>query len=152
MRIMSSSIAACGVEMAHGRPRGRIELNSDRLGKQVTIALDFARAFAAVYVVLHHVAQEYNFSHGIGLIFRFGKEAVMIFFLLSGFVIFANEHDRATEFSGGYYLRRLRRIYPVLLIAMVLSTLVAIDDGRFAAWFTWRGLIGTFLSVRPESS
>ncbi|QOC25498.1 hypothetical protein IC744_03750 [Microbacterium hominis] len=62
-----------------------------KLLPQLRAGLDVARAATAVYVVLHHVV---NLPGPAGVIFSFGQEAVLIFFLLSGFVIFANERER----------------------------------------------------------
>jgi peptidoglycan/LPS O-acetylase OafA/YrhL len=83
-----------------------------KLSLRLSAGLDVARAAAACYVVLHHVAKARGWSSGPGLALRFGQEAVLIFFLLSGFVIFSNERTRATRPSG-YYLRRLRGILSV---------------------------------------
>lgn len=120
------------------------------LSPVVMAGLDAARAAAAFYVVIHHVANAYGMSHGPGLLFRFGQEAVLIFFLLSGFVIFANERTRALH-PRGYYLRRLRRIYPPLLVAMAVSTAVALDNGDFATRFSVGELLGTLASLQDIS-
>jgi len=121
------------------------------LSRRMTVALDSARAAAAIYVVLYHLTLEHHLQHGIGLIFALGQEAVIVFFLLSGFVIFANERDRLVP-PGGYYLRRFRRIYPPLIVAMLVSTLIYLDDGLFLETFKWRDLIGTLLMVQDISS
>ncbi|MGA8171556.1 MAG: acyltransferase [Methylocystis sp.] len=122
-----------------------------KLSARLTASLDVARASAACYVVLHHLAGARGWTNGFGVIFRFGQEAVLIFFLLSGFVIFANERTRAAR-PRAYYLRRLRRIYPALMVAMLVSTMVAIDDGTLAANFHWRELLGTLASVQDIAS
>jgi peptidoglycan/LPS O-acetylase OafA/YrhL len=112
-------------------------------------ALDVARAAAALYVVLHHVANArgwQNIPH-LGTLFKFGQEAVIVFFLLSGVVIFANERTRALH-PAGYALRRLRRIYPPLLCALLVSTLVAADNATLAQSFHWPELAGTLLSLQ----
>jgi peptidoglycan/LPS O-acetylase OafA/YrhL len=114
---------------------------------RLRVGLDAARALAACYVVLHHVASARGWSYGPGVLLRFGQEAVMVFFLLSGFVIFANEKTRAAS-PRGYYLRRLRRIYPALIAAMLVSTLVAIDNRTFINDFRWRELLGTLASIQ----
>jgi peptidoglycan/LPS O-acetylase OafA/YrhL len=62
-----------------------------KLSQRVSAGLDAARAIAAIYVVIHHWATSNQLTNGPGLIFRFGQEAVIVFFLLSGFVIFAND-------------------------------------------------------------
>jgi peptidoglycan/LPS O-acetylase OafA/YrhL len=121
-----------------------------KLSERVTVGLDMARASSACYVVLHHVAIARGWSNGFGLIFRFGQEAVLVFFLLSGFVIFANEQNRATH-PRGYYVRRLRRIYPALIGAMVISSLVALDNKTFIADFSWSELLGTLFNIQDIS-
>jgi len=121
------------------------------LSQRMTVALDAARAAAAIYVVLYHVTLEYHLQHGIGMILGFGQEAVIVFFLLSGFVIFANERDRLSP-PRGYYLRRIRRIYPPLILAMLISTIIYLDDGIFLESFKWQDLIGTLLMVQDISS
>ena len=93
------------------------------MSARLCVGLDAARAINTCYVVLHHVANARGWSHGLGLVLRFGQDAVVVFFLLSGFVIFANERTRATH-PRGDYLRRLRRIYPGLIAAILVSTLV----------------------------
>ncbi|MFA6967142.1 acyltransferase family protein [Bosea sp. (in: a-proteobacteria)] len=113
-------------------------------------ALDLARAVAASYVVLHHLAQSYGLTGGAGIVFRFGQEAVLIFFLLSGFVIFANEKDRALD-TRAYFVRRIQRIYPLLLVAMAVSCLVALHNGTFDEQFSWQELLGNLLSLEDVS-
>jgi peptidoglycan/LPS O-acetylase OafA/YrhL len=103
------------------------------------------RALSALYVVLYHVAQTHRFP-GSNTV-RFGPEAVMAFFLLSGFVIYANEHERARS-PWGYYLRRVRRIYPPLIVAMVVSTLVFAANGTLDRDFSIGPLVGTLLGVQ----
>lgn len=117
------------------------------LSARTVAGLDAARAGAACYVVVHHVFAAHGWLGGAGIVFRFGQEAVLVFFLLSGFVIFASERTRALS-PRGYYWRRLRRIYPPLLVAMALSTAVALADGDLAARFSWGSLLGTLASVQ----
>lgn len=121
-----------------------------RLSPRVSAGLDVARTLAACYVVFHHVANARGWSHGLGLILRFGQEAVLVFFLLSGFVIFANERKRALN-PRGYFWRRFRRLYPALLVAMLTSTIVALADGDFTAKFNWPELLGTLAYLQDIS-
>jgi peptidoglycan/LPS O-acetylase OafA/YrhL len=91
--------------------------------------LEAVRGFAAFYVVLHHI---FNTSLGLkhtilGLPFRFGIEAVLVFFILSGFVIsyaHPNSSDRPDKFKN-YLFKRLRRIYPIFVISLLLAYLVS---------------------------
>lgn len=119
----------------------------NRLGRKTVALLDLTRASAAVYVVLYHVAVERGWTGEIGLLFRFGQEAVILFFLLSGFVIHANERDRATE-GFGYFFRRIRRIYPALIFAMLVSVAIAFIDGRLASSFSLAELFGTLFALQ----
>ncbi len=50
-----------------------------KLSARLSASLDVARAIAACYVVLHHVANARGWSNGLGLVLRFGQEAVLIF-------------------------------------------------------------------------
>ena len=153
MAFTSAETTACTrlVEVAETEPRQKPCMKQPVLSQRMIVALDAARAAAAIYVVLYHLTLEHHLQHGIGMIFALGQEAVIVFFLLSGFVIFANERDRLTR-PGGYYLRRFRRIYPPLIVAMLVSTLIYLDDGLFLESFKWRDLIGTLLMVQDISS
>lgn len=122
-----------------------------RLSGRLVVALDVARAFAACYVVAHHLAGSRGWAQGPGLVLRFGQEAVIIFFLLSGVVIFANEHRRALA-PRGYFVRRLRRIYPALIVALLVSVLVAWDNHDLLQRFRWPELAGNLLSLQDVSS
>ena len=113
--------------------------------------LDAARAGAALYVVAHHVAKAHGFPGPSGHLLRFGQEAVIVFFLISGFVIFANERVRALS-PRGYAWRRVRRIYPPLMAALAVSTLVYWDNGTLARQFDMGQLIGTLVAVQDVSA
>ncbi|MDK4804967.1 MAG: acyltransferase [Novosphingobium aromaticivorans] len=121
-----------------------------KISPNVGAALDVARCLASFYVVLHHVASSRGWTHGFGTIFRFGQEAVIVFFILSGFVIYANENIRALN-PYGYYLRRVRRIYPSLIVAIFISTAVAFDNGNLIEKFNLRQLIVTLASLQDIS-
>ena len=50
--------------------------------------LEGVRGFAALYVLIHHLSHPLIGQSGLkALPFRFGQEAVIVFFLISGFVI-----------------------------------------------------------------
>jgi peptidoglycan/LPS O-acetylase OafA/YrhL len=122
-----------------------------RLPPHLIAGLDASRALAAIYVVVHHVTNSMHLTSKAALVFRFGQEAVIVFFLLSGFVIFANERYRAADIKG-YTFRRVRRIYPPIVFAMIVSTLVAFYNGDLAERFRGSELISTLLSVQDISS
>jgi peptidoglycan/LPS O-acetylase OafA/YrhL len=86
--------------------------------------LEAVRGFAAVYVVLCHA--HLSERPEIRLLFSFGQEAVILFFLLSGFVIYHASHRGRTLLSFGTYLNhRFRRIYPTFLVALALGYLAS---------------------------
>lgn len=81
------------------------------------IGLEALRGFAALYVVLHHSHIAPN--HGLGMVLYFGQEAVILFFLLSGFVISYSSGDHLDAFK--YLVARFKRIYPIFLVALLIS-------------------------------
>lgn len=106
--------------------------------------LDALRGLAALYVVIHHCRwllwegfekgyslhpETYSTANKLIMYllagFKFGNEAVLFFFVLSGFVIHysvSRRIDKAGKFDALDYLyRRVKRIYPPLLIAIVLT-------------------------------
>ena len=104
-----------------GRPRvGKYIPRNNRLWQ-----LEALRGFAAFYVLLHHISSSYlGLKHTIwGLPFRFGQEGVLIFFLLSGFVIcysYGSNQEGRHDFWA-YLMKRGRRIYPIFIISLLLS-------------------------------
>ena len=118
---------------------------------KLSALLDTIRVVAAVYVVIHHVFVHLGWEHGFGLIFRFGQEAVIVFFRLSGFVIYINEAWREND-RRGYYRRRLIRLYPPLICAILLSALIAIDNGNAESVFHLRSLFGTLFMLQDISA
>lgn len=125
----------------------RAVADSVLLSHRAKVALDAARVTASLYVPFYHVALRWELPPGAGIFLRFGQSAVILFFLLSGFVIFANECHRAIH-PRGYFLRRLRRIYPPVLVAYLLSAVVAFDTGSLRAQFSWRELFFNLLMLQ----
>jgi peptidoglycan/LPS O-acetylase OafA/YrhL len=89
-------------------------------------ALDGLRGLAALYVLLHHTSSnELGLQRTIiGQPFRFGLEAVLIFFFLSGFLISYSQESRGSISWKRYAFSRVRRIYPIFVIALGLAYLV----------------------------
>lgn len=88
--------------------------------------LDALRGFAAVYVVVHHTLPRVWIVGGvdIGWLWRFGQEAVVLFFLISGFVIRVSV-SRAPPSASRWYLARAVRLYAPLLPVLVLGWALA---------------------------
>ena len=106
--------------------------------------LDALRGFAAIYVLVGHArwllweGYEFGYMTHPGTYsafnkilmyffscFKFGNEAVLFFFVLSGFVIHysvSRRIDKEGSFKpGDYLLKRVKRIYPPLLIAILIT-------------------------------
>jgi peptidoglycan/LPS O-acetylase OafA/YrhL len=98
------------------------------MNRATSVYLDLVRFLAAVLVLLTHLAYA-RYSGGMLLWLRtYGNDAVMIFFVLSGFVI---AHVAATRDHDikHYFVNRLARIYSVAVPAIVL-TVVLDQAGR----------------------
>jgi peptidoglycan/LPS O-acetylase OafA/YrhL len=107
-----------------------------RLGKSSHIpALDAVRGIAACLVV---------FAHIIGPV-KLGGMAVLIFFVLSGFLItwlLLRELERTGEISiRSFYARRTLRIFPAFYVFWMISVLVA---HLTHAPFSWGEAIASF--------
>jgi len=113
------------------------------------VRLECLRGFAALYVFVVHIAQYVVKPEGLlAWPFKFGQEAVMLFFLISGFVIFYSYEVASDKSFGGYLLRRFRRIYPIFLLALGLSALLRANDGSFDV----RTLLGNLFMLQDFSA
>jgi peptidoglycan/LPS O-acetylase OafA/YrhL len=94
------------------------------------------RGLAALYVVLHHAYPHKHLVGGFNVynFFRFGQEAVILFFLLSGFVI---KFSFSKSSQGGfrhYFLKRFTRLYlPLVCVFLIGYLLVSYADGSFVS-------------------
>lgn len=96
--------------------------------------IESARGFAALYVLLTHVIELTGLHNQlaadswlrlfIDLFLIYGHQAVLLFFVLSGFSIHYTSADRhltqATALKHYYYLR-WRRIYPIFVMAVLIT-------------------------------
>jgi len=106
------------------------------LGNAFSLYLDLTRFAAAVMVVLAHVEFFGLIApHAWGLLPAMGREAVIVFFVLSGYVIAATVDGRQPS-ARDYALARLSRLYsvalPVLLLALAGAFAVRALAGRGA--------------------
>lgn len=115
--------------------------------------LDFMRFTAALAVLLGHMGQD-----GLSMVWMplslLSHEAVIIFFVLSGFIIYYSTASRALSWQQ-YAVARLSRIYSVALPAVLVSVALALwlgsrpgfDSARFsnysppAVWDTVSSLL-----------
>jgi peptidoglycan/LPS O-acetylase OafA/YrhL len=114
--------------------------------------LESIRGLAAVYVVLHHLARTFLPHRWYRLPFVFGPEAVMIFFVLSGFVIYYSSAASPVEMQlRNYSVKRIRRIYPIFLCALVIAYFCHAIVLR--SWFvpSWKLAAGNLLMFQGIS-
>tara|TARA_R110002096_G_scaffold285073_8_gene478902 strand:+ start:1227 stop:2282 length:1056 start_codon:yes stop_codon:yes gene_type:complete len=102
--------------------------------------LEAIRGLAAMYVAIGH-----TFGSAT-LVLRFGQEAVIVFFLLSGFVIEYSHHHSHDKSFKGYFIKRVTRIYSVFVAMLVLCT-VLIQPDLMSLDF-WRILGGNLLMLQ----
>jgi peptidoglycan/LPS O-acetylase OafA/YrhL len=93
--------------------------------------LDAMRAVAALLVFAHHLAFHFGITFGPLQPFAAGGRAgVTIFFVLSGFLLF-EPFVRGPVETRGYLLRRVLRIVPAYVVALVGVSLLS-GNGSFA--------------------
>lgn len=85
--------------------------------------LEAVRGAAAVYVVFHHTVPRDIEWLGLkaGLLLSFGQEAIITFFLLSGFVITYSFQRSSNKSFGNYFSNRFCRIYIPLFVAYLVA-------------------------------
>ncbi len=124
-------------------------MKSNRLEK-----LEAVRGFAALYVVFFHILPQKIelFGINIGYLFRFGPEMVIVFFVLSGFVIkFTYERSKDKSF-GYYFIRRFIRLYIPLLIVFALAYLIRCFEAGGWANPEIKNLIGNLFMLQDVIS
>lgn len=110
-------------------PQKSVPSNEPVLKRGRLWRLEALRGFAAFYVLLHHTSSNYlHLKYTIwGFPFRFGLEAVLTFFILSGFVIcysHQNASGQCDDFKT-YFIKRTRRIYPIFILSLLLAQGIA---------------------------
>jgi len=116
--------------------------------------LEALRGFAAIYVVFFHLLPQkiYLLGINIGMIFRFGPEAVIVFFVLSGFVI-KYTYTRSLDKSFKYYFtRRFIRLYIPLFFIFLLGYLIKSYAEGSLADPNWGTLLGNLFMLQDVIS
>lgn len=107
--------------------------------------LDSLRGIAALVVVFHHCASITIASAGgtkFGRIFEVylinaGHPAVILFFVLSGFVLALQFFKRQTPPYFSFVIKRVFRIYPALLASVVISAILFAAIGNQISGVPW---------------
>lgn len=116
--------------------------------------LESLRGFCALYVVLFHLLPQKIFLLGlnIGLLFRFGSEAVIMFFILSGFVIKYSWEKSTDKSFKNYFLKRLLRIYIPLFFIFLLAYGIKSYKESGLADPDWSTLLGNIFMLQDVIS
>lgn len=100
--------------------------------------LEAVRGLTAFYVLIHHFVHSRNELAAFQRFFIFGQFAVLVFFILSGFVIHYSLTSKDPDMSWGkFFLARFRRIYPVFIVAMLTNYLLACWGSGGIVAFNW---------------
>lgn len=92
------------------------------MNSTISIYLDFVRFAAALMVFIHHLAYERLTGGSLSPMGVFGEDAVMIFFVLSGYVIAYVAAERETV-PQTYVTSRMARLLSVVVPTLVLTVL-----------------------------
>ncbi|WP_051807648.1 acyltransferase family protein [Streptomyces sp. NRRL F-2664] len=95
--------------------------------------LDGLRGIAALVVALHHfdVLHMVPFGDAVGRTFDLGLFGVMLFFIVSGYIIPASLERRGDV--RAFWIGRIFRIHPALIVALIVSIMMLPDgDGTVA--------------------
>jgi len=111
------------------------------MSRGFSIYLDAIRFFAAVLVLFSHVAYPRYSNGDLGWMrdLNLGSDAVILFFVLSGFVI-AYTTDAKNRAGADYAKARVARLYSVVIPAIVFTLLCDvlgrwINPGAYAGWW-----------------
>lgn len=116
--------------------------------------LDAIRGLAACYVVLYHIITPIQAVPQIikDVFFSFGQEAVILFFLLSGFVIAYSVYKKENITFKDYFIKRFRRIYFPFVISLLLSILIFAVQNTLSKEFKWHEFWGNLFMLQDFGS
>jgi peptidoglycan/LPS O-acetylase OafA/YrhL len=125
-------------------------MKSAELGYGLSLWLDIVRLGAALTVVLYHSAAP-QFGGSWLHVGTIGLDAVVVFFVLSGFVIAHVATTKEIRFDL-YAASRLGRLWSVLLPALVLTEIadkvgMAIAPSVYQGWTIWLSPSGSLLNL-----
>jgi len=113
--------------------------------------LEVVRGTACLMVILNHIrialsyfkSSQFDF---LQILTAWGREAVIVFFILSGIVINIATKDKTTRFS--YYSKRLVRLLPIYISAIIFTvlTIYIINRGNL----DYKLIAGNLLMLQSE--
>lgn len=125
------------------------------MNKSLSMQLDGIRGLAAIYIICHHYfldlfmnVEPWNLSH-FRYVLCFGQEVVILFLMLSGFLSY-NSWSKHKEISiKDYLIRKIKRIYPLYLVAILLSVIASCIIGQTST-INLETLIGNLLFLQDS--
>lgn len=103
------------------------------MNKTTSLYLDTVRFLAAFVVFVAHATSD-KFTGGLPLLWRFfwfANDAVMVFFVLSGFVIAFVANGKEDSLDK-YFISRFARLYSVVLPALLLTVVLDLIGSQFS--------------------
>lgn len=91
--------------------------------KERNLFVDDLRGLAALYVMIAHFFGPF-LNDSIPLLLHFAQEAVVFFFVLSGYYSRKSINGKQTNSLTSYLLSKFIRIYPIFLFSILLTILV----------------------------
>jgi len=118
--------------------------------KKKLTKLEAIRGFASIYVVLHHLFDDklVIFGKNLSFLFKFGQEAVILFFVLSGFVIYYAYTTGKDKSFKTFFSKRFLRIYIPLILVFLTDTLLHIQYGYVFKTYDFYTLGGNLLMLQ----
>ena len=95
-------------------------------------SLTFLRFIAAILIIFFHFGRNtYLAQHANPFIGLSGPTMVVFFFVLSGFVMMVSQYNKFEQTLTSYYVRRIARIVPLYVIALLLVVFFEYGTKRF---------------------
>ncbi len=121
----------------------------EQKSRKKLVKLEAIRGFAALYVVLSHTMPRAIVIAGKEFyVFRHAHEAVILFFLLSGFVIQYAYSTSADKSFRLFFAKRFLRIFIPLACVFALNYLMVCLKQHGLASLDWGNLAGNFLMLQ----
>jgi peptidoglycan/LPS O-acetylase OafA/YrhL len=113
--------------------------------------LDAVRGLVAFYMLLHHYVHDNQELAFFQKFFVFGQASVMVFFILSGFVIYLASVAQQPEMTlRDYVVRRFRRIYPAFVLVLLIEIMLDRILPYQAEPFEWSTFLGNLLMLQDK--
>lgn len=111
--------------------------------------LDTLRFYAVAMVIIAHALEIWKWNLNTVFALPFGNSGVLIFFVLSGFLItsilITNNEQSNSKIIQNFYMRRLLRIFPIYYLYLTVMYSFNIDDIQTAGVMPWLYLTNIYM-------